>query len=609
MPRIAQSTINEVNDKLDALSVMNDYLKLEKKSGRYWGLCPFHNEKTPSFTVDPDRKMYHCFGCGKGGGIISFIMEMDKLTFPETVEMLAKRFGVEIVYDKTSGPVPEEGEAKKTEEFYELYRRVTLSFHHFLMEKSEGRRAYEYLLDRGISRDLIARFRLGYAPQDRRWLHGFLSKKGYSPAFLAECGLFSEKYPQSAFFSGRLMFPITDRLQRTIAFGGRILGEETGPKYINSRDSAIFKKGRTLFAVDLALQEIRRTKAVYLTEGYMDVIALHQAGICNAVAPLGTAFTDEQAKLLRRWAEKAFLVFDSDTAGQSAAYKGILTCRRNALTCEVLVPGQAGTSPDKSLPAKDPADILKIFGSKALQNNMKCFINDFDYLLERGRILFDTTGSEGKTKAVAFLFPYLEALDSDVSRDTCITAIADAFRADKGAVQGDYNRRLEQSRRPSVPQEGRQLKPIRGNEELHLLTAVAVNNYLYPQFRSRLSIQEIEDPAARELFVALEECYVHEETGVDDLLSRISEENLRNYISEKGNSQEFSVNPEQLVEDGTRRVKQRRLKHRLAEIVVKLRTLNKEQETGQGLMGNDRLEDLLAEKKYLDIELRNLEGR
>ncbi|MDR1655599.1 MAG: DNA primase, partial [Treponema sp.] len=223
MPRIAQSTINEVNDKLDALSVMNDYLKLEKKGGRYWGLCPFHNEKTPSFTVDPDRKMYHCFGCGKGGGIISFIMEMDKLTFPETVEMLAKRFGVEIVYDKASGPVPEEGAAKKTEEFFELYRRVTLSFHHFLVEKSEGRGAYEYLLDRGISRDLIERFRLGYAPQDRRWLYGFLSKKGYSPAFLAECGLFSEKYPQSAFFSGRLMFPIADRLMRTIAFGGRIL--------------------------------------------------------------------------------------------------------------------------------------------------------------------------------------------------------------------------------------------------------------------------------------------------------------------------------------------------------------------------------------------------
>jgi DNA primase len=608
MPRIAQSTINEVNDKLDALSVMNDYLKLEKKGGRYWGLCPFHNEKTPSFTVDPDRKMYHCFGCGKGGGIISFIMEMDKLTFPETVEMLAKRFGVEIEHDGTSGPVPEEGAAKKTGELFELYRRVALSFHHFLTEKSEGRGAHEYLLDRGISGELIERFRLGYAPRDRRWLHGFLGKKGYSPAFLAESGLFSEKYPQSAFFSGRLMFPIADRLQRTVAFGGRILGEETGPKYINSRDSAIFKKGQTLFAIDLALQEIRRTREVYLAEGYMDVIALHQAGIRNAVAPLGTAFTDEQAKLLRRWAEKALLVFDSDTAGQSAAYKGILTCRRNALACEVLVPGQA-ESPDKPLSVKDPADILKNFGVEALQNNMKCFINDFDYLLKRGRILFDTAGSEGKTKAVAFLFPYLEALDSDVSRDTCITAIADAFRVDRSAVQGDYNRRLEQGRRPFVPEEGKQSKPIRGNEELHLLTAVAVNNHLYPQFRSRLSIQEIEDQAARELFVALEECYVHEETGVDDLLSRISGENLRNYISGKGNSQEFSVNPEQLVEDGIRRVKQKRLRHRLSEIVIKLRGLGAEQGTGQGLMGSDRLEDLLAEKKYLDTELRNLEGR
>jgi DNA primase len=178
---ISKTTIQEVNDKLDAITVVEDYVRLEKKGGRYWGLCPFHNEKTPSFTVDPDRKMYHCFGCGQGGGIINFIMEMDKLSFPEAIETLARRLGVEIIYENTGdGTYPQkdpEADNRK-EELAELYRRVTVSYHHFLTEKTEGAVALRYIEGRGISREMINRFRLGYAPADRNWLHPFLLKKG-----------------------------------------------------------------------------------------------------------------------------------------------------------------------------------------------------------------------------------------------------------------------------------------------------------------------------------------------------------------------------------------------------------------------------------------------
>jgi DNA primase len=607
MGLIAKTTIQELNDRLDALAVVEDYVRLEKKGGRYWGLCPFHNEKTPSFTVDPDRKMYHCFGCGQGGGIINFVMEMDKLTFPEAVETLARRFGIEIVYENSVEYKREDGgAAQRREEILELYRRVTVTFHHFLVKKTEGAAAFNYIVSRGIDGDMIETFRLGYTPADRHWLFGFLSKKGYSEEFLAASGLFSETRSGTSFFSGRLMFPIADRQGNTVAFGGRILGDGE-PKYLNSRESELFKKRQSLFALDLALPEIRKTGEVYLAEGYMDVIALHQAGITNAVAPLGTAFTDEQAKLLRRRAERLILVFDSDEAGQAAAVKGILTARKNGLSCALVVPGG-----QKGQKIKDPADILKENGPEILHKNVKCFINDFEYLVNRSRSLFNISNTEGKAKAVAFLFPYLEVLDSQVARDDCIAVMAGAFGTDPAAVLDDYNRRHSgtANSREEVPVRE---KPVRMNDELFLLTVVSLNLPLYPKYRTELKIEELEDPDARELFIALEECFIHEEGSIDDLLSRISSVPLKNFISGRGTSEELRNNPGQLIGDGLRRIREKRLRRRLFGIVQELRGM----ETKSGAAPPDRqvfredsaMEDLLAEKMHIDAELRQLEGR
>jgi DNA primase len=609
--RITRSTIQEVNDKVDALTVVEEYVRLEKKGGRYWGLCPFHNEKTPSFTVDPDRKMYHCFGCGQGGGIINFIMEMDKLSFPEAVEILARRLGIEIVYESGGADLyppkdPEEG--KRKEELAELYRRVTVSFHHFLTEKPEGAAALSYTLARGISREMIDRFRLGYAPANRNWLYQFLQKKGYSGDFLARSGLFSERYPRLSFFSDRLIFPIADRQGKIVAFGGRLLAGE-GQKYLNSRESEIYKKGQTLFAIDLALPEIRKTKEVYLAEGYMDVIALHQAGLGNAVASLGTAFTDEQAKLLRRWAERAFLVFDSDEAGQKAAIKAIFTCRKNQLPCSVVIPGggkNGAAGPENSNILKDPADILKDFGPETLKKNMECYINDFEYLVNRGKILYDVSTPEGKAQAVVFLFPYLETLDSEVSRNDCFGLISDVFSVDRDAVLNDYNRRKagEKSSREEVPQTE---TPIRMNEELFLLTLASVNFHLYPQLRGALEIKEIEDPFAKELFIVLEECFIHDESGMENILSRISSETLRKFVAEKGISKEFSGDSEQLLNGSVKVLKKRRLQRRLSALMSELRSLGKGASSPEA--GESRLEELLSEKMHLDAQIREMEGR
>jgi DNA primase len=606
MPYIAETTIRELNDKLDAVSVVNDYVRLEKRGGRYWGLCPFHNEKTGSFTVNPDMKWYHCFGCGKSGSVIDFVMEMDKLSFPEAIEQLAKRTGVEVVYEKTGRGAAEAGREKEQDQLFELYRRVAVSFHHFLLEKPEGAAAKQYIISRGINDEMIERFRLGYAPGNRSWLYRFLTEKGYSREFLASSGLFSRNHPQSAFFWDRLMFPIADRQGRTVAFGGRVLSGD-GPKYMNSGESGGYKKRETLYAIDLALPEIRKTREACLAEGYMDVVALHQAGVANAVAPLGTAFTDEQAKLLKRWAERVCLIFDADEAGQKAAFKAIMTCRKNGLESSVvsLTPEDSPELEEESPASKDPADVLKNFGPEALQKAVKYSINDFEYLIKRSRSLFDFSDSRGKSQAAAFLFPYVRVLDSEVARDSCLGVIADVLGAERQAVASDFSRFNKGGGASSGAAASVARRRISLNDELFLLVAVFVNHDLYPTLRAALVIDDFDDPAAKELFIALEEWFRDDMPGLEDLKERISDEALRNFVIQQGVSEAFSINPDKLVSDGIRKIRQKRLERRLTRIVTELRITKYEQDQ-EGGRGKAALEELLSEKVHLDAELRLL---
>ncbi|MCA1949480.1 MAG: DNA primase [Treponema sp.] len=608
MSRIAEETIQEIQNHINAVSIIGEYVRLEKRGGRYWGLCPFHNEKTPSFTVDPDKNFFYCFGCHKGGGVISFVMEQEKLSYPETLELLAKKLNISVKYD-SSGEDPALAQRnRQLEDIAELYRRVAISFHHILTATEKGKQALQYVHERGISDEMINLFRLGYAPPDRLWLFQFLRKKGYSEDFLKKSGLFSSRYnEQSAFFADRLMFPISDKKGRTVAFGGRLLHGE-GPKYLNSAESELYKKRENLYAIDIALPKIRQSEEVHICEGYMDVIALHQAGIGTAVAPLGTAFTDEQARLLRQWVKTVYLVFDNDSAGQSATIKGILTCRRNGLVCKVVSMGKTG---ENGTIFKDPADILKEDGPEALQNYVKCFINDFDYLVDRARALFDTTHTEGLAQAVAFFFPYLETLDSEVARDGCIGSVADIFGIDRSAILRDFakyskeyhgdqshNREdLKQGQREPA----RSNAPIRMNDELFLLLTVISNRSLYPRLRASLSIEEVEDSRAKELFIALEECYRKDIQDIDGLLSHIQDEALRSFVLEKASSEAFSQKSEQLVSDGIKRIRIKRLERRRAEIILKLRTAR----TG-GLHSEQKMEELLSEKVHIDAELVRL---
>jgi DNA primase len=617
MPRISEVTIREVNERMDALAIVGDYVRLEGRGGRFWGLCPFHHEKTPSFTVDPDKKFYHCFGCGEGGGIVNFVMNIDKLSYPEAIELIARKTGVEIVYDAAGGAEAASAAAERqhADELKDLYERVAKSYHYILTKKPEGEAAKGYLAARGVSEEMIERFNLGYAPVARRWLFDFLVRKGYSENFLAESGLFAKKHTSSSFFSDRLMFPIRNREGKTVAFGGRLLSGD-GPKYLNSSESGIFRKRDNLFALDFALPEIRRMKEVFLVEGYMDVIAMHQAGITNTVAPLGTAFTEDQAALLRRYAERALLFFDADDAGQKAVEKGIMTCAKIGLNCRVVTgefaDGDAGEGdvggPDagKVKENKDPAEILQKKGAEYLKKIVKRVILPMNFLVARSRTLYDISDPGGKQKAIESLFPYIDITESELARSDALLAIADAFFCDSAALSHDYKAWLSGASGGSYRKgENRASSaPIRLTDELFLLMTVVANMESHPEFlaklRSAFSIEEMNDVNAREIYIAIEEWSRGEESGgIAEIFPYIRLESLRSFVMRKCGGDEFVIGAERLFAEGLRSLRNQRLEARRKLIVQKLRLL------GHNAGGTGReSEELLEDKMYIDRELR-----
>ena len=592
MPRISPKTVDAVTEMTDIVSLAEGYTRLERRGTNWWGCCPFHNEKTPSFTVVPDKRMFYCFGCHKGGSTIKFLMEIENIGFIEAVERLAKKAGIEVVYEGGQF-VPEKKDTLK-DEIPELYERVAGSFHYLLTESEQGRGALGYIKARGVSDEIIEKFKLGYAPKDRYWLYKFLVSKNYSPDFLEKTGLFSKNYKTAAFFSHRLILPICDRHGKTVAFGGRLLDGE-GPKYLNSSDMPQYKKGETVFAFHLALPEIRKTKSVILCEGYMDVLAFFQADLPYAVAPLGTALTQEQVKLLKSFAHTFYLSFDSDSAGQQASYKAIKLCRSMGVNVRVLVIRDG----------KDPAEVLQKNGNDGLKFLLESAILDDDYLIQLASVKFDTGNPEGKAGAVAFLFPYIEVLESDIQRESAVTKISSAFGVSQQSIFSDYSNRETGAVRRSLDEA--QPKPIniKKNAELRLLLSVAANPELYPVLRSELNPGDFEDFYAKNLFILLEECYREDACSYGNLLLKCTDEALYKIVSQTILNGEFADNSERIVNDGIRFIKQNILQKQRDKIIGRLRLLH----GGKSIDTDKVIQELMEQKKSIDVELTNLKGK
>ena len=587
--RIPDRTLSEIVDRLDPVEVVGDYVQLKKAGTRYKALCPFHSEKTPSFTVNPENGLYYCFGCQKGGNLYGFVMEMEGVSFVEAAEILAKRAGVELDVG------PEKERSLKRDAYTDLYRKVAGVFQHLLLNKPSAGTARDYLNARGIGAEILNRFAVGYAPSDRRWLGRFLVKKNYTRDFLVHSGLFSARTgaqggEMSAFFYDRIMFPISNARGETIAFGGRAL-QEGAPKYVNSPETDYFRKGENLFGMFHAVKEIRSSGFFYLVEGYMDVLSLHEAGVQNVVAPLGTALTDAQARVLKRYAEKTILLFDSDPAGVRATLRVLNTFESNGLTVEVV-----------ELPeAKDPAEILQRSGAESLGRALKGSVSGFRFILDQALKAFDGRTPQGKEEVLRFMHPYLSVVASDVKREGYLRSLAEELRVEFESVRGDFERIGRSSPTSTSPPPEQQTANL--GADLFLMLAIAVNGSHFEQARRIISEQDLEDPEAREVFIALEECYREGDISLMPILNRLDSERLRTLIAEKAASDEFGVNQERLISESLENTRRRSLEKKRGKIVALLRQTETEKSDVFAMR------ELLQEKMFLDGELQKMKVR
>jgi DNA primase len=558
-------------------AVVSEYVHLEKKGGRLWGLCPFHSEKTPSFTVDPDKSVFYCFGCHKGGSLFTFVMEMEKLSFVEAVKLLAEKAGVQIEV--------EDGDSKRREAYLELYRRVSGTFQHLLMNHAEGTKARSYLQSRGLAQETWSAFELGYAPAQASWLYKFLREKKFSEEFLKASGLFSGR-EGTALFRGRIVFPIRNHRNEVVAFGARALRSAVQPKYLNSPETEWFRKRETLYGAPGVYQDVRREKAFVLVEGYLDVLALWQAGVRHCVAPLGTAVTAEQIRRLKRYAPRGLLLFDTDEAGIRAAERTILLCEQQDLPTEVI----------RLQRGKDPAEILEKEGPQALKKSLESTITSFQFYLSTAHSKYDSRTPEGKRAVIRHLGSYLTSLDSQVKRDGYIRLVAEDLGVDFESARSDLLRGTERSR--TRDDSYRRSEAQVPSADLFFILAVAVNREYFQEIRNTVAVDDLEDPRARKYFVALEECYRQGERTEEALLRRLEDEELKELLLEKTASGEYSLNPERLIRDGLREIRRRSLEKR-RRLLISALARAEDQDAA-------KLRELLGEKMYLDEELQKL---
>ena len=412
--RYTDDIIEEVRTRNDIVDVISGYVKLTKRGSSYFGLCPFHNEKTPSFSVTPGKQMYYCFGCGAGGNVFTFLMQYENYTFTEALQHLADRCGVELPKMEYSARAKQQAEEKAA--LLQINKEAAQYFY-YQLRTEKGKKAYQYLTDRGLTPETMKHFGLGYSDKYSNDLYRYMKKKGYRDTLLKESGLFNvdEKRGMYDKFWNRVIFPIMDVNSRVIGFGGRVMGEGK-PKYLNSPETKIFDKSRNLYGLHAARSS--RKKYLILCEGYMDVIAMHQAGFTNAVASLGTALTSGHASLLKRYTDEVLLLYDSDEAGIRAAIRGIPILKEAGISARVV----------SLKPYKDPDEFIKAQGAQAFEHRLETAMNSFMFQMEVLSSSYDLSDPQEKTKFFREASAKLLEFPDELERNNYIQAMAEKYQ-------------------------------------------------------------------------------------------------------------------------------------------------------------------------------------
>lgn len=421
----SEDLIEEIRSKNDIVDVISGYVRLQKKGSSYFGLCPFHNEKSPSFSVSPGKQMYYCFGCGVGGNVFTFLMEYENYTFQEAVRYLADRCGVELPEMEYSEEAKRQADLKS--QLLEIHKKAAKFYYYQLRQKS-GQAAYEYLKGRELSDETIRKFGLGYSSRYNNALYQYLKKEGYSDQLLKETGLITMEEKGGAYdkFWNRVMFPIMDSNHRVIGFGGRVMGDAK-PKYLNSPETRIFDKSRNLYGLNFARSS--RKPNMIICEGYMDVIALHQAGFNQAVASLGTALTVQQSILLKRYTNEVLLTYDSDEAGTKAALRAIPFLKEAGLSVRVI----------NMKPYKDPDEFIKARGTEAFQERIEQAQSSFLFEIEVLERNYNLRDPAGKTAFFDEAARKLLTFSDELERNNYIEALAEKYGIGYEALRRKVN--------------------------------------------------------------------------------------------------------------------------------------------------------------------------
>lgn len=494
--------VEEVRQRNDIVDIISGYVNLKKKGGNYFGLCPFHNEKSASFSVSPGKQMYYCFGCGAGGNVFTFIMNYENYTFAEAIKLLADRAGIALPEIEDSKEAREKENRRKT--LLQLNKEAATYFY-YQLRAPQGRVGLDYLRGRQLSDETMNRFGLGYSNKTSNDLCQYLRHKGYPDELIRESGVavFNEKYGMSDKFWNRVMFPIQDVNHRVIGFGGRVMGEGE-PKYLNSPETPVFDKSRNLYGLNFA--RTARQDNIILCEGYMDVIAMHQAGFTQAVASLGTAFTSGQANLLRRYTENVILSYDSDGAGVKAALRAIGILKEAGLTGKVL----------NLEPYKDPDEFMKNLGREEFAKRLSQAENTFFFELRMMQKQYDLSDPEAKTKFYNEIAKKLCGFSEEVERENYTEAVAEKYNISmeslKKLVTG-YAAKMGMAAeviRPKQPvQQKNTPKEQQENVQKLLLTWLVEEPHLYKKIKKYITplsfTNELYRQVAQELFPKLEE--------------------------------------------------------------------------------------------------------
>ena len=479
---IPQLLIEEIQAKSDIVEVLSRYITLKKLGRNYKTTCPFHSEKTPSFVVSPDKQIFHCFGCGAGGNVFSFVMKYENVQFPQAVELLAEKAGVKL---------PRQGRRGADDSFAEkLYEINDLACRFFQSSLENKPATGEYLASRGIGPASLKDFRIGYAPDSWEALLNFFRSKSVEPKILERAGLVipNDKGGHYDRFRNRAIFPIMDLRGRVLGFGARVL-DSSLPKYLNSPETVIYSKGKNLYGLNFSKDHIKKEKFALIVEGYLDFIIPYQSGVRNIIATLGTSLTTDQIKLLKRYTNTVIMVYDPDEAGETASLRNL----------DLFISEDVNVYIAELSEGLDPDSYIRKFGAEDFLKKVKSAKNIFEYKLDKLKSRFDISSTNGKTAIVAAMLPTISRINNAVFRSELVKKLAERLSVDEEAIRSELKKVKTESYEAKYAPAPAEMKKTNKGAEMMLLALMLEGGKYIDDIRSRLALDELRDSSVRDV--------------------------------------------------------------------------------------------------------------